>query len=440
MKKVHFIGIGGIGMSGLARIMVETGYTISGSDSRQSEVTELLKDLGVDVQIGHREDNIPEGATVVYTTAIKQDNPEWQKVITHKLPKMHRSELLRKLSSEKKMLAVTGTHGKTTTTTMLAALLQEAGFAPTYVIGGIYLKEGTNAKYGEGDYFVAEADESDGTFLNYHPYGAIVTNIDDDHLDHFGSFERLEQAFGQFMDQVHNKQCLLWCYDNLPLRRLNKAGISYGYEEGADCQATNFRVRGFASLVDIHFKGVLYKDVEIRMIGKPLCLNAVAVFALAMQLGCQEASIRRSLASFAGVKRRREVKNSSPDFLVLDDYGHHPTEIRVTIHAVKEAVSSRRVVVLFQPHRYSRTKLCFEGFKTAFDKADLVILTDLYAAGESAIDGISSEALAAALGVQHLKKESLVQSVLPLLQKGDVIITMGAGDITAKSDELAQYL
>ncbi len=440
-KKVHFIGIGGIGMSGLARLMLQDGWVVSGSDKNSGALVEALQQKGAIIYSNHLAENVPSDALVIYTTAIKDDNPEWQKTLLLQLPKMHRSELLKMLAEKKKMLAVTGTHGKTTTSTMLTALLKEGGFDPSYAVGGIYLKEMLNADTGQGDYFIMEADESDGSFLNYHPQGAIVTNIDDDHLDHFGSFENLEKAFSQFMDQVTDPSCLFWCYDSVPLRHLYKKGVSYGFEKGAECLATHFRSQGFTSLLDISFEGKEYKDVELRMIGRPLCLNAVAVFGLGLRLGVPEDSIRKTLSTFAGVKRRREHKpTKSLDYMVLDDYGHHPTEIRVTLKALKEAIGQRRLVVLFQPHRYSRTQLCYESFKTAFQDAGLLVLTDIYAAGEKPLEGISSQNLALDISAKHFSKPDLVVSLLPLLQKGDVIVTMGAGDITEISDTLAGLL
>lgn len=444
MKKVHFIGIGGIGMSGLARLLVHEGCIVSGSDKGDNPLLEALRKEGVTIHLEHAEENVPEDAVIVYSSAIKDDNPEWQKSLNLNLPKMHRSELLKKIADKKKMLAVTGTHGKTTTSTLLAAVLKEGGFDPSYAVGGVYLKEATNAAGGLGEHFVMEADESDGSFLNYHPTGAIVTNIDDDHLDHFGTFEKLKRAFGQFMDQVTDPELLFWCYDNEPLRSLQKKGVSYGFGEGAICKAYNFRSAGFMSFVDISLDGKDYKDIALNMIGKTLCLNAVAVFGLASRLGVSEASLRDSLRTFSGVKRRREnkptAKSTASDFLIFDDYGHHPTEIRVTLNALKEAIGSRRLVVLFQPHRYSRTQICYEGFKTAFGEADLLVLTDLYGAGEKAIEGISSLKLAHDLSAHHFSKETVVTSLVPLLKKGDVIVTMGAGDITYISDELAKAL
>ncbi len=437
----HFIGLGGIGMSGLAKILLERGQAVSGSDP--GAVPEELVRLGARVFPDHRAENIAGATCVVVSTAIRSDNPELIAAKEKGLPILHRSQLLARIVEGVKGLAVTGTHGKTTTSCLLAAVLVEAGWLPTYSIGGVWLQAKTNGAHGGGEYAVFEADESDGSFLQYHPYGAIVTNIDNDHLDHFGCIDVLEEAFERFICNVSGP--LFWCYDDARLRTMNPTGTSYGFMAGADVLGSNWRQEGFRAKVDISAHGNYYHDVPVHLPGKHYALNALAVFGLALELGISEEVIRRAFDRFSGVARRLERKYDK-EVLLLDDYGHHPTEIDVTLRTIREAIGSRRLICLFQPHRFSRTHLCFDAFPEAFRASDVLLITDLYSAGEMPIEGISSQTLAAAIErkhsgtVQFSSKQDLVELVMNLVQPSDVVVTIGAGDITKISDHIARRL
>ncbi len=443
----HFIGIGGIGMSGLARLLLAKNRRVSGSDLSQNFRTEELSQLGAKIAIGHAAQNIPSNATVIFNSDIKKDNPEYIAATQLKYPILHRSDLLQLLMDEYKPLAVTGTHGKTTTTSLLASTLIEGGLDPSYAIGGYLPQFHTNAGHGNGEYFVAEADESDGTFLKYHPYGAIVTNIDLDHLDHFREEAALVQAFQTFMGNVQNDSLLFWCGEDARLSAMkNLPGISYGFQEGCLLQGSHFRQNGWSISFDAAFDGKLYRDIQVALTGYHNALNALAVFGLSLRLGVAEAAIRRAFIAFGGVQRRCEKKGEAAGILFLDDYAHHPTEIAATLKAIRAATTGRRLVAVYQPHRYSRIKHCLGLFSHVFDQADVIVVTQIYGAGETPILGLSHQLVAQEIGETSrqpcliLPRQSLAEELHSHLKTGDVVVSLGAGDITKLASELLPLL
>lgn len=432
----HFIGIGGIGMSGLARLLLAKNETVSGSDIRESEILRDLKMKGAQIYVGHDEKNIPEKARVVVSTDIKATNPELKAALNP----IHRSDLLQELMTGHKALLVAGTHGKTTTSSLLAHTLDSAGLSPSFVIGGILKNFEANSALGSGEFFVAEADESDGTHVKYQPYGLIVTNIDNDHLNHYGSEEKLIEAFKALIYKVSNYDLLFTCGDDPLLKQLKLPGNHYGFDPSNNIQITYLNQRGLTQTFDLKINGKEFKEIYLPLIGRHNVLNAAAVFALSIKIGVSETAIRKAFFDFKGVKRRADLKWERQEVKVYDDYAHHPEEIKATLKAFELAFPERRLVVVFQPHRYSRTKDCFHQFKEALN-ADVVIVTDLYAAGEAPIEGISTETLLKTLGNRalYIPRANLAQKLSELIRPFDVLVTMGAGDITKLSDELLSY-
>lgn len=445
--KLHFIGIGGIGMSGLARIMLAQNIHVSGSDLSANHITEGLINAGAHVSIGQSAQNIASAnTTVIYSSDIKKDNPEYQQALKLNCPLLHRSDLLALLMQQHKSLAVTGTHGKTTTSALLTAVLSEAGQKPSFAIGGIVPQFQTNAAKQQGEYFVAEADESDGTFLKYHPFGAIITNIDFDHMNHFLTESALITAFHQFATQVTSPQHLFWCGDDARLSALKLPGISYGFGAHCDLCITSFTQVGWNIHFDIEFKKKKYSDIQLSLIGRHNALNAAAVFGLALSLGLSEQDIRKAFISFGGVMRRCEKKAELQGVLFLDDYAHHPTEIKTTLDGIRKATEERRLIAVFQPHRYSRTKDCLGTYKNIFDAADELFITDIYASGETPIPGLSHQQiieeiqLASKLPCQYVPRSDLINTISSHLLPHDVVVTLGAGDITKLGTDIAEKL
>ena len=441
-EKFHFIGIGGIGMSGLARILLKKKISVTGSDMATSYVTDGLSRAGAEVFIGHASHQIPPQATVVYSSDIKKDNPEYQAACEQKYTMMHRSDLLLHLMKDYKTLAVAGTHGKTTTSALLAWVMKQGGKDPSFAVGGMIPQFESNAGYGEGDYFVAEADESDGTFLKYHPFGAIVTNIDADHMNHYGSMDSLVGAFNQFIHEVEEPDHLFWCGDDAYLQKLSPPGISYGYNKDCQLRLSQFVQKGWGISYHIDFKGTHYADVELPLVGRHQALNSAAVFGLALSLGIHENEIRQAFRSFGGVMRRCEKKGEIQNVLLLDDYAHHPTEIKTTLQGIRQAIEGRRLIAVFQPHRYSRTQDCLGLYKGIFDDADEIFITEIYAAGEAAIEGLTSANVIQEIESDGIKKcRYVARKDIPgvlanFSNTHDVIVTLGAGDITRLSYEL----
>lgn len=446
-KHYHFIGIGGIGMSALANILLDRGSTVSGSDLALSYVTEMLIKAGARVSVGHAAENIKAGMTVIYATGVSEANPEILAAKALNCPLLHRTDLLIQIAQDFKLIAVSGTHGKTTTSALLSHVLLKAEKEPAFAVGGILPSYGRNGGDGNGAYFVIEACESDGTFLKYRPYGAIVTNIDADHLDHFGTEKAVQEAFFNFIDKVSNSECLFWCGDDPHLKQHAAPGISYGFEESCQLRLSNFTQQDWEIHFDVEFNGLCYRDIMLPLIGRHNALNAAAVFGCALVLGLNEEMIRRGFASFGGVKRRCEWKGEFQGMLFLDDYAHHPVELKTTLEALRIAVGAeRRLLAIYQPHRYSRTRDCMGMFAGVFEAANQVILTNIYGAGESPIAGLTDQhvyndlAHSSKVPVQFVPKENLLDFLQTHLQPNDVVVTLGAGDITGVGSQLLKKL
>ncbi|WP_068470149.1 UDP-N-acetylmuramate--L-alanine ligase [Candidatus Protochlamydia phocaeensis] len=443
----HFIGIGGIGMSGLARLLLHKKKCVSGSDIAFNYTIEGLAKAGAIIHKGQAAENISAKMTVVYSSDIKPDNPEYQTAIQLQCALLHRSDLLVSLIGQYRSLAVAGTHGKTTTSSLLATVLVEAGLDPSFAVGGMLPEFQSNSRFGEGDLFAFEADESDRTFLKYHPFGAIVTNIDNDHLNNYeGSESLLIESFNTFMSQVASPDHLIWCGDDLHLRRLNRPGQRYGFSPDCEWVISNVRQDGFQVVFDLKGKEKKYSDIVLNLIGTHNALNAAAVFALSITLGIPEGAIRQTFKSFKGVLRRCEKKGEINNILFVDDYAHHPTEISATLKGLRLAVPNKRLIAVFQPHRYSRTKDCLGQYGNIFDAADELIVTDIYGAGETPIAGLSHELIiqeiqqSSPLSCQYVSRPALSHKLSEMIRPDDVIITLGAGDVTKVAGETLALL
>jgi len=435
---MHFIGIGGIGMSGIAEILINLGYEVSGSDLRESEQTRRLAMLGARIFIGHYPSNIEDYNVVVSSSAISPSNPEIIEARKRRIPIIHRAEMLAELVRLKHGIGVAGTHGKTTTSSLLACLLYHGGINPTAIVGGKVLNFGSNAKIGQGDYIVFEADESDGSFLKLLPSIAVVTNIDADHLDHYRYFEGLKDAFLQYINAVPFYGYSVLCVDDLTvaelLPRVERPYVTYGFSESADFRAVNVRVEDGMTRYECLYRDKPLGEIALGILGRHNALNSLSAVAVAMDLGLSFATIREGLAVFRGVGRRMERVGESGGVLVMDDYGHHPTEIRATLDALSSL--GRRLVVVFQPHRYSRTRLLWEEFGQCFSNADVLFLTEIYPAGEEPIEGVSSELICQAIKKHSGRDtaivgrfEDIAETVASVVREGDVVLTLGAGDI-----------
>lgn len=444
-EKYHFIGIGGIGMSGLAKILLERGEKVQGSDLSKSNILKELKKKGAKIFFKHDGKVVKQGYKVVHTTAIKKENPEYKAALDGNNPILHRSDLLNDLMIGSLPLLVTGTHGKTTTASLLSTTLMEAGLDPSFVVGGIVNSYWHNARYGKGKYFVAEADESDGSFLKTSAFGAIVTNLEREHIDYWKNEDNLKSGFAKFFDQVMSKEHLFWCKEDKGLCELKPQGISYGFKSECDLYIYNIKSENFSMIFDFSFKGKEYKNVKISLIGKHNVLNAGAVFGLALNLGIDETLIRRALQSFLGVGRRVQLIGEHSRVSFFDDYGHHPTEIKATIAALRGAVKERRIVVVFQPHRYSRTKDLLQEFGDAFDGADLVVVTDIYAAFEDPIEGVDSKVILNEIQKRgrveslYVAKADIARKLAEMLKPHNVVLFQGAGDITSVGSKSFQF-
>lgn len=439
VRQVHFVGIGGIGMSGIAEVLLSLGYTVTGSDIRESETTRRLESLGARVMFGHRAENIEGADVVVYSSAVRTDNPEIVAARARAIPAIRRAEMLAELMRLKYGIAIAGSHGKTTTTSLVATVLAHAGLDPTVVIGGKLNALGTNAKAGNGDLLVAEADESDGSFLKLSPTIAVVTNIDPEHLDHYGSHERLKQAFVDFVERLPFYGLAVLCLDHPDVRdilpRIDRRVVTYGFGCRADYRAENVTLHGPVTRFELLRGDRALGRFEVRLTGRHNVLNTLASIAVADELEVPLEVTREALASFQGVQRRFTVVGEVDGITLVDDYGHHPAEIEATLEAARSAFG-RRVVVAFQPHRYTRTRDLFDRFVGAFDRADILVVTEVYPAGEAPIEGATGARLAEAIRrhghpwvVFEPDKHKVVDCLEAVVKPGDMVIALGAGDI-----------
>jgi UDP-N-acetylmuramate--alanine ligase len=462
IHRIHFVGIGGSGMSGIAEVLVNLGYEVQGSDIRANPVTERLEKLGARIMIGHRADNVGEADVVVTSSAVNQENPEVASALSRRIPVVPRAEMLGELMRFRYAIAVAGTHGKTTTTSLTSSILAEGGEDPTFVIGGRLKSAGTNARLGAGRYLVAEADESDASFLHLNPMIAIVTNIDNDHLGtHDGDFERLKASFVAFLHNLPFYGLAVLCVDDPHIRsiltRVNRPVVGYGFSEGADLRAENLRREGLKTHFDVVRRADgLHLPVTVNLPGLHNVLNSLAAIAVALEIGISSEAIKRSLANFQGIDRRLthvgEVKlpgaaGEGGAVTIIDDYGHHPTEIAATLDAVRQGYPGRRVVLAFQPHRYTRTRDLLDDFATVLSGGDALLVTEVYAAGEAAIPNADGRAICRAIRTRGKvepvfveKVEELHVALQDVLQPGDVLLTAGAGSISAVSHALPQKL
>jgi UDP-N-acetylmuramate--alanine ligase len=450
-QQIHFVGIGGSGMSGIAEILLNLGYRVTGSDQKRNDAVERLAELGAKIFIGHQAENVEGAHVVVYSSAVSRDNVEVQLARQRQIPTIPRAEMLAELMRLKYGIAVAGTHGKTTTTSMVGAVLAEGRYDPTIVVGGRVTSLGSNARLGQGEYLVAEADESDGSFLKLAPTIAVITTVDAEHLDHYGSLDAVRDAFVAFVNRVPFYGSAVLCLDQpniqLLIPRIEKRIITYGLESGADLVARRLRLAGMTSRFEVFHRGSLLGELALQIPGRHNVLNALAAVGVGLDLEIPFPTIQKALAGFSGVQRRFQILGRARGVTVVDDYGHHPAEIRATLAAAKAGFDSR-VVTVFQPHRYTRTLHLRQEFLTAFNLADALIVMDIYAAGEAAIPGVTAEDLAAGIrshghrDVTYLGSDRLriVEHLCEIARTGDLVITLGAGDVSQLGPELLKRL
>ncbi|WP_366924820.1 UDP-N-acetylmuramate--L-alanine ligase [Metallumcola ferriviriculae] len=444
----HFIGIGGAGMSAIATVLLQSGCPVSGSDLNDSPVVSRLREMGAQILIGHNASNLPANAErVVFSTAISLENSEVQAAKQRGIPIIHRADMLSKMMNKQKGIAISGAHGKTTTSAMIGMILLENGLDPTVVVGGYVTAFNGNSRRGKGDYLVAEADESDGSFLKLYPHVAIVTNVEDDHMDYYQSLENIQTAFKQFVSKVPEDGLVVLCTDDLFLRRMAREVkvplLTYGTNEYADFTARNIEVNG-GTTADIWYGDSCLGKLNLAVPGRHNLLNALAGIAVAFQLGLSFEQIANSLSNFKGVGRRFQTIGRGGGIWVVDDYAHHPTEIKATVNAAKDT-DVQRIIAVFQPHRYTRTKQLYREFGQAFQQADLVILDDVYSAGEGPVEGVSSKLIYQELS--HRQQAEMVsgkENIVSLLEKtvrpGDLILTLGAGDVWKVAEMIVERL
>ncbi len=451
IRSIHFVGIGGVGMSGIAEVLLGHGFEVTGSDLRSNDYTRGLEAKGARIFEGHAASHVAQSDVVVFSSAVPQDNPELVAARARAVPVIERAEMLGELMRLKEGIAIAGSHGKTTTTSLVATVLRHAGLDPTVVVGGKLNALGSGAASGAGDLLVAEADESDGSFRHLTPAIAVITNIDPEHLDHYGSFDAVKDAFADFANRVPFYGLVVACLDNPNLQsilpRLEKRTATYGLTAQAEYRARNPEMKGLSVAFDVERRGEPLGRFEVRMPGMHNVLNALATIAVADELRVPHAEVREGLATFSGVQRRFTVVGEvslgeGAPVTIVDDYAHHATEVEVTLEAAQRAYG-RRLVVAFQPHRYTRTHLLFDELSRAFNRADVLLVTDVYAAGEAPIEGADSESLVAAVrrhGHRDAhwipKRADLTAGLQERLQPGDVVLTLGAGDITKTPREL----
>jgi UDP-N-acetylmuramate--alanine ligase len=452
-KHIHLVGIGGIGMSGIAELLLNLGYEVSGSDLSSSDITRRLERLGGTIYQGHQAEVIAGADVVVASSAVGDDNPEILAAREEQIPVVQRAEMLAELMRLKKYgIAIAGSHGKTSTTSLVAAILAEAGLDPTVVVGGkVDCLGGSNARLGAGEFLVAEADESDGSFLKLSPVIEVVTNIDLEHLDYYRDLEHIKETFLEFIGKIPFYGAAILCLDddNIAslLPQIQRRKITYGLTEQADLHAGKISVHGCKTTFTVCYRGRELGQVLRNSPGRHTIYNSLAAIAVGLELEIEFPVIAKAMARFEGVQRRLQVKGEKQGILVVDDYGHHPTEIRATLDAVRAGWPDRRLVVAFQPHRYSRTQALFDEFKTAFHRADVLVLTDIYAASEEPVDGVSSEILLEAIkqhgqrqAFYHQSLSTLAAYLLETVRGGDLVLTLGAGNILRVGEQLLDML
>ncbi len=453
IQRIHFVGIGGVGMSGLAELLANQGYRVSGSDLRGGASVERLRGLGIPIALGHGAEHVGEADVVVYSSAVRPDNPELREAERRKVAVIPRAEMLAEVMRLKDGIAVAGSHGKTTTTSLVAHVLAAAGLDPTAVIGGRLLAAGgatSGARLGRGELLVAEADESDGSFLRLAPVIAVVTNIDPEHLDHYGSFEALQDAFAAFANRVPFWGLAVLCLDHPGVQsilpRMTRRTVTYGFSSQSELVATGVEREGPGSRFEVRFRGELLGTARLRIPGRHNVLNALATLGVALELEVPFARAARALEGFAGIERRFETVGEVAGVRIVDDYGHHPAEIRATLGAARSLHPGRRVVA-FQPHRYTRTRDLWDDFATAFNDADVLLVTEIYAAGEEKIPGLEVARLVEAIRAHghrdaHLVPEldDVLARLAEIAQPGDLVVTLGAGSISTLSRRLLEQL
>jgi len=450
-QPVHFIGIGGIGMSGIALTFLHRGYRVTGSDLKTSPITDRLVAAGAEVYQGHRASNVPENATVIYSSAVKEENPELAKARALGLPIIKRAEALAWLMRDEISIAVAGTHGKTTTTSLMALILHHAGLDPSAIVGGIVDRFGGNVLCGDGPHFVAEADESDGSLVNFYPAYSIITNIEEEHFGFYSNLQQIVGTFGRFVRNTFRNGKLIYNLDDpnvcILVRKYRGAALSYSISQAADIFADNISLHGFGSTFDVFYEGTPLGTMELSIPGIHNVSNSLAAIAIAMEVGIPFETVREAVAGYGGVRRRFEVKGLIDNILVIDDYAHHPTEVIATLRSGREVANGGRLVGVFQPHRYTRTKYLHQKFSKAFTSVDRLILTDIYSANEPVIKGIDGRTIMRSVvgsGQENVEyfpdlheiPDYLSETVAP----GDVVITMGAGNISIVADELVRRL
>lgn len=446
--RIHFVGIGGIGMSGIAEVLNNLGYKISGSDIKETDTTKRLESLGIKVYYGHNPENIKSAEVLVISSAIKKDNPELIEAKKLGIPVILRAEMLAELMRMKYSILIAGTHGKTTTSSLIAHMMHHAGMDPTLIVGGKLNNFGTNAKLGQGTFVVAEADESDGSFLLLSPTIAVVTNIEREHMDHYNTYENLEKAFVDFLNKVPFYGLNIVCLDNPGVQKiipkLNRRVITYGVTHQADLRSENIVNRERESEFDVIFCDKNLGRFKISIPGRHNVLNSLAAIAVGLELGIEVEKIKEAFVSFKGIQRRFEIKGEEKGIIVVDDYGHHPTEIKATLDTARNFWKGR-IIALFQPHRYTRTQDLFQDFLTSFYDADVVLVMDIYSASEDEIPGISGSALAEGIRAFGHKnsiyvgdKDSAYKFLKEFLKEGDLLITLGAGDVYKVGEKLLE--
>jgi UDP-N-acetylmuramate--alanine ligase len=451
IQKIHFIGIGGAGMSAIAKVLLQMGYIVSGSDLAKSETTNKLEKMGAHIFLGHSEENLRDSQAIVISTAIPEANPEVRLAREKKIPIFHRADIVAYLMLQYKGIAVAGAHGKTTTTSMIAVMLEHAGVDPTVIIGGEVDYLNGNAKLGSGQYLVAEADESDGSFLKFSPHIAVVTNIENDHMDFYKTMENILHTFKRFLHKLPPSTGVgILCFDNAHIRDLvhevDRPYISYGIDHNAQYMARNLNTQGATSTYDVYHEEELLGSIKINVPGRHNVANSLAAVVVGLSIGLTFMEIAEGLSYFQGAKRRFQTKARINGVWVIDDYAHHPTEIMTTLLGARQT-EPKRLICVFQPHRYSRTAFLRNEFGSAFKPSDILVLTDVYSAGEAPIPGITGEVLKEEVERQTSKKviyiadkDKIARYLSEIVEPGDLVITMGAGNVYRVGEELIEVL